>query len=59
MNFSVQDYLKKTLLETQERVRDFQKYADEAKDNRLRNYFREYAESEAEHARRLREFIEG
>lgn len=58
MDFSTQDYLKKALLDTQERVRDFTNYADTVEDKRLRSYFKEYAKSEGRHAQELSEFLQ-
>lgn len=58
MELSTQDYLKKALLDTQERVRDFMSYADRVEDRELRQYFRNYAESEGQQAQQLRGFIE-
>ena len=58
MEYGTNDYLKKTLLDTQERVRDFMHFSEEMKDKRLQQFFSEYAESEASHAAQLRTFIE-
>lgn len=57
MEMTTQDYLKKALLDTQERVRDFMHYSKEIEDRQLQDYFREYAESEAFQAQKLQEFI--
>lgn len=58
MKYTSQDYLKKTLLDTQERVRDFMRFSHEMPDGELRRFFGRYAESEAEHATALHNFIE-
>ncbi|WP_324825021.1 hypothetical protein [Sinanaerobacter sp. ZZT-01] len=58
MEISTQDRLKKTLLDTQERVRDFMHFSDEMQDNEMGDFFRQYALTEAEHARKLQEYIE-
>lgn len=58
MELNTQDYLKKALLDTQERVRDFMMYSDEIKDKNMSNFFREYAESEAHHATQMQKYIE-
>lgn len=58
MEFNTQDYLTKTLLDTQERVRDFMHFSESMKDSDLQNFFREYAETEASHARSLRKFLD-
>ncbi len=57
MGFTTQDYLKKTLLDTQERVRDFMHFSDNMEDAELKKFFKEYANNEAEHAERLRNLI--
>lgn len=54
---NTQDYLKKALLDTQERVRDFMNYSDQVDDAKLKNYFKDYAEMEGEQARQLQGFI--
>ena len=58
MDFSTQDYLKKTLLDTQERVRDFMRFSQTMEDKNLQKFFHEFSEIEAHHAHRLQEFIE-
>ncbi len=58
MEMNELDYLKKTLLETQERVRDFMHYSQTMKDKNLQKFFRTYAETEGYHARRLQELID-
>lgn len=58
MDMSTQDCVKKALLDTQERIRDFMAYADHIKDRPISKYFREYAESEGFHAQDLQEFLE-
>ena len=57
MEMGIQDYLKKTLIDTQERVRDFMNYSMETDDDDLKEFFEEYAESEGWHARQLQDFI--
>lgn len=57
MEMSTQDYLKKALLDTQERIRDFMNYSDQIEDNELKGYFKEYAEIEGQQARQLQGFI--
>lgn len=57
MNMSTQDYLKKALLDTQERVRDFMNYADQIEDKKLQQYFKSYAETEGKQAQKLQGFI--
>lgn len=57
MDMKTQDYLKKALLDTQERVRDFMNYSDQIDDTQLKSYFREYAEIEGQQAQKLQGFI--
>lgn len=57
MEYSSQDYLKKTLLDTQERVRDFMHYSQDMEDDKLKDFFRQYAEAEANQATALQDFI--
>jgi rubrerythrin len=52
------DYLKKALLDTQERIRDYMNYAGQVEDERLRECFRDFAETEGLHAGRLQQFID-
>lgn len=58
MEMNTQDCLKKALLDTQEKVRDFMAYADEVDDKDLSNCFREFAKVEGLQAQRLQEQIE-
>lgn len=57
MNLNTEDYLKKTLLDTQERIRDFVNYAEEIEEDALKHYFKAYAETEGKQARRLQGFL--
>lgn len=57
MEMTTQDYLKKALLDTQERVRDFMNYSDKIEDDKLKQFFREYAKTEGEQASKLQDFI--
>lgn len=58
MDMTTSDCLKKALLDTQERVRDFMAYADHIKDKKVGKFFREYAESEGFQAQKLQGFLE-
>lgn len=58
MEMNEQDYLRKTLIETQERVRDFMHYSQKMKDKDLKRFFRDYAESEGFQAQKLQEMID-
>lgn len=57
MKMNQNDYLKKALLDTQERIRDYMNYSDKVDDKRLQSCFREFAETEGKHAQKLQEFI--
>ncbi|MDR1630529.1 MAG: hypothetical protein LBS36_10025 [Oscillospiraceae bacterium] len=58
MEFSTTDYVKKSLLDTQARIREFMDYSDIVEGDDLRRFFKSYAESEAHHAQEMREWIE-
>lgn len=58
MELNTQDYLKKALLDTQERVRDFMMYAEKARGEDIQCFFREYAESEAYQAAQMQQYID-
>lgn len=58
MELNTTDRLKKALLDTQERVRDFQHYSAELEEKNLQNFFHEYALSEAKQAQKLQQYIE-
>lgn len=58
MEMNTEDYLKKSLLETQERVRDFKNYSERIEDDEIRNFFKEYAISEGKQAFKLQKFLE-
>lgn len=57
MDMTTEDILKKALLDTQEKVRDFMHYTREMKDENLQSFFKEAAEEEAKQARRLQQFL--
>jgi rubrerythrin len=52
-----EDYLKKALLDSQERVRDYMEYSRKVDDKRLQSCFRDFAEVEGKHAQRLQNFL--
>lgn len=58
MEMNTQDYLKKALLDTQEKVRDFMNYADKVEDKELSNCFKEFAETEGLQAKKLQKQLE-
>ena len=57
MDMTTQDYLKKALLDSQERVRDYMNYAEHVEDDRLAGFFKQCAESEGMQASKLKDFI--
>jgi truncated hemoglobin YjbI len=57
LGYDFEDILKKALLDTQEKVRDFMHYTREMKDENLQSFFKEAAEEEAKQARRLQQFL--
>lgn len=58
MELNTEDYLKKALLDTQERVRDFMNYSDKIENHEMKQFFRQYAVTEGEHAQKLQVYIE-
>jgi hypothetical protein len=58
MEMNTEDYLKKALLDTQERIRDFKSYSEKIEDQKLKHFFREYSLSEGMQARILQEYID-
>ncbi len=57
MDMSNEDILKKALLDTQEKVRDFMHYTREMKEGELHSFFKEAAEEEAKQARKIQQFL--
>jgi len=58
MEIDTETCLKKALLDTQERVRDFMIYSKKVHDGELKQFFENYAKTEGEQAKRLQGFIE-
>ena len=58
VNITAQDCLKKALLDTQERVRDFMNYSQQMENKNLKKFFKEFAEMEGLQAQKLQGFIE-
>lgn len=58
MEMHTTDYLKKALLDTQERVRDFKAYSEKIEDHELQKFFREYSLSEGKQAQKLQKYLE-
>lgn len=57
MKLTNEDYLKKALLDTQERIRDFMSYSDRVEDDDLHHFFRECAETEGLQAQWMQEYL--
>ena len=57
MEMTTVDYLKKALLDTQEKVRDYMYYAEEVKDDNLKAFFRNNAVAEGKQATLLQNYI--
>jgi rubrerythrin len=53
------DFLKRALLNEQEQVRDYQRFADSTEDEAVAQIFRDFAETEALQARKIKELLEG
>ncbi len=58
MEMNTVDYVKKALLDTQERVRDFKAYSSKIEDNELKAFFREYSLSEGKQAQQLQKYLD-
>lgn len=58
MEMQTVDYLKKALLDTQERVRDFKAYPAKIDDEDLQKFFSEYSLSEGKQAQKLQKYLE-
>lgn len=57
MRMNKEDYVKKALIDTQERIRDYMNYSQQVSDETLQHYFREFAETEGRHAQILQNFM--
>jgi len=57
MELEALDYLKKSLLDAQERVRDFMNYSEDVEDDELSSFFHDCARVEGLQAQKLQEFI--
>lgn len=57
MEMKQQDYVKKALLDTQERVRDYVNYSEQIEDKKLQSCFKEFAKVEGQHAKELQKFL--
>lgn len=58
MQMTTEDCLKKAILDTQEKVRDFMNYSDLVEDAKISAYFRARAEQEGHQARELQVFLD-
>lgn len=57
MEINKEDYLKRALLNTQEKIRNFKSYAEKIDDDELQNFFREYSLPEGMQAQKLQKYI--
>lgn len=57
MKMDTEDCLKKALLDTQERVRDFKSYSENIEDDEIQSFFREYSYTEGMQAQKLQKYI--
>jgi len=57
MDNNLQDCLKKALVTSQEKVRDFMDYSNHIGDDRLSGFFKECAETEGFQAQKLQEYL--
>ncbi|QUI22662.1 hypothetical protein HZI73_10290 [Vallitalea pronyensis] len=57
MELSPKDCLKKAILDTQEKVRDYETHAKNIEDEAISNCFKKYAEEEGRQAAELQELL--
>ncbi|MBC7960207.1 MAG: hypothetical protein H7X94_10100 [Vallitaleaceae bacterium] len=57
MHLTTLDYLKKALLDTQEKVRDFESYSKIIEDGEIKSNFKAWAEEEGYQASELQKLI--
>ncbi len=57
MELTTQDYLKKSLLDTQEKVRDFEMFSKQVEDEEIKACFKRFAETEGHQAAELEKLI--
>lgn len=57
MENNLQDCLKKALVTSQEKVRDFMDYSNNINDDKLSGFFKECAEEEGYQAQKLQEYL--
>lgn len=58
MELNTRDFLMKTLLEEQEKVRDFQKFAQQTDDEDAARYFRVWSEEDGFRAREIKNMLQ-
>ncbi len=58
MKFNSEDYLKKALLETQERVRDFMDISYEVDNPEVQEFLRDFAKTEGLPAKKIKDYLE-
>ena len=57
IEMDTKDFLKRALLNEQEQVRDYQRFADSTQDEEVAQVFRDFAETEALQARKIKELL--
>jgi len=57
MRLNTADMIKQKLLDVQENVRDFQSYADKVEDERVKEYFKDFAKDSAYQAQKLQQLL--
>jgi hypothetical protein len=58
MEMDTIDYLKKALLDSQERVRDFKNYSDKVEDDELKDLLLQCSETAGKQASKIKEYID-
>lgn len=55
---SDKDFLKRALIHEQETVRDYERFSDLTDNQELRDTFKQFAETEGEHSRKIKELLD-
>lgn len=58
MELSPKDCLKKAILDTQEKVRDYESHSKNIEDEEISNCFKQFAEEEGHQAAKLQELLD-
>ena len=58
MDMDREEFLKKAIKGTQERVRDYMNFSHKVKDEKLQNCIKDFAETEGRHAQELQGFLD-